>query len=97
MEEAFVFVRVFVPYVDYNHSAIFGYDKNIYGNLSFGTAVHTSRGVGIIIDEIPEEEVPNITVYSIDRLATEKETKLIARDWWDIVKFIHNKMLEQNL
>lgn len=95
MEEDILFVRVFVPYVDYNHSAIFGYDKNVYGELPIGTAVATSRGIGIIIEEIPNDKVPNINVYSIDRLANEKETKIIKRDWWDLILFIHQKLLEQ--
>lgn len=96
MDGNIVFIRVFVPYVDYNHSAIFGYDKNIYGELPFGSAVATSRGVGIIIEEIPYDKVPNINIYSIDRLANEKETKIIKRDWWDLILFIHQKLLEQD-
>ncbi len=58
MEENIRFIKVFIPY---NHSAIYAYDINVYGELSIGTVVRTSLGVGaVIVEEILEDKLPNI-------------------------------------
>ena len=98
MEEKIVFIGVFVPYAQYHHLAYYAYDENEYGRLTFGTAVMTSLGAGIIVNEdVHEEEVGNMDVIDIFRLASPKEENRIHKDWWNVLLEIHSTLNERNL
>ena len=91
------FVKVFIPYNQYNHIAYSFYYTDELGELPFGTFVRTSLGVGVIIKEnIPEEKPPNIDIRYIEFLETEKEEKMIKKDWWDIILDIHQSLKDIN-
>lgn len=96
MEERIVFISVFVPYHQHRHIACYAYDENAYGrHLPVGTFVCTSMGVGVIIrDDVPESELPKADIYDIYRLADEKESKLIEKDWWKPILTIHQALLD---
>lgn len=93
MDKNIRFIKVFVPYNQYNHSAIYAYDVDEYGQLSIGTIVITSLGVGAIMEEeIPENKLPNIDIYTIDCLADEKTIKEFNKKWWSIILNIHQEL-----
>ena len=57
MQDTTRFVKVFIPYNQYNHVAYCFYYTDELGELPFGTFVRTSLGVGVIIEEnIPRGE-----------------------------------------
>jgi len=96
MEEQYEYIMVFTPYHPYHHLSFYCYDKSVYGNLSVGTAISTTMGYGIIVKKnIPEDKLPNIDIYDIGGLASEKITKQIKKEWWDTVLTIHNFLQEQ--
>lgn len=98
MEEKITFIKVFVPYAQYHHLAYYAYDENEYGRLKFGTAVMTSLGVGVIVNEdVSEEKIRNMNIVDIFRLANPKEEKTIRKDWWDVFLEIHLTLKEKNL
>lgn len=93
MDDNVRFIKVFIPYNQYNHSAIYAYDIDVYGELSIGTIVRTSLGVGaIMVEEIPEDKLPNIDIYTIDSLADEKTVKDFNKKWWNIILDIHQEL-----
>lgn len=97
MEDTTRFVKIFIPYNQYNHVAYYFYYTDELGELPFGTFVRTSLGVGVIVEEnIPEENLPNIDIRCIEYLATEKEEKTIKKDWWDIILNIHQSLKLMN-
>lgn len=93
LEEEIRYIRVFVPYAQYNHIAYYAYDVNEYGKLEFGAVVLTSMGVGAVIDpDVAEESPGNFEVKQIFRMATEKETKKFNKDWWQPILQIYECM-----
>ena len=50
--------------------------------------------LAVIIDpDVPEEKLPNADIYSIDGLANEKQIQMIDKQWWSVIKEIHNYMI----
>lgn len=99
IEEEIRYIRVFVPYAQYNHTACFEYDVQAYGELEFGAVVLTSMGVGAVIDpDISEERLGNYEIKPIFRMATEKEKKKFDKDWWQPILEIneHINSTKQN-
>ena len=51
--------------------------------------------IGVIIDpDVPEDKIPNTTIYCIDGLATEKQEKLMEKEWWSVIKELHSRINE---
>ena len=97
MEESIRYVKVFVPYSLYHHTAYYFYYVDELGELPFGTFVKTSLGVGVIIDaDVTEEKLPDVDMRCIEELATEKEEKKIKKDWWNTILEIHNSLSAMN-
>ncbi len=100
MEENIRYIKVFTPYHEYYREGYFVYDVDELGKLSFGTVVETSMGFGIIIDEnVPDEKVPpKITrIKYIEQVASEKNSKAVKTQWWNIILEIHGELNKRNL
>lgn len=95
MDENVKYVKVFTPYHERHHLSYFFYYTDELGELPFGTVVQTSMMVGIIIDpDVAEEKLPKAVINCLDGLATEKQQKLIEKEWWSVIKELHNRMSE---
>ena len=95
MDENVKYVKVFTPYHERHHLSYFFYYTDELGELPFGTVVQTSMMIGIIIDpDVPEERLPKAVINCLDGLATEKQQKLIEKEWWNVIKELHNCMSE---
>lgn len=91
MDENIKYVKVFTPYHERHHLLYFFYYTDELGELPFGTVVQTSMKIGIIIDpDIPEERLPKAVINCLDGLATEKQQKLIEKEWWSVIKELHD-------
>ena len=92
MEENIRYVRVFTPYHNRHHLSYFYYNTDELGELKFGTTVQTSMNIGIIIDsDVPEDKLPRTPyILPLDGLATDKQIKLIEKEWWSVIKELHN-------
>lgn len=95
MDENIKYVKVFTPYHERHHLSYYFYYTDELGELPFGTAVQTSMKLGVIIDaDVPEDRLPNAGINCLDGLATEKQKKLIEKEWWSVIKELHNRMSE---
>lgn len=93
LDEEIKYIRVFVPYAQYNHMAYYAYDVKKYSDLKFGAVVLTSMGMGIVIDhDVAEECLGYYEVKAIVRLATEKEIKRFDKEWWQPILEICERM-----
>lgn len=93
MDENVRYVKVFTPYHKWHHLSYFFYYTDELGELPFGTVVQTSMDIGIIIDpDVPEEKLPNVDKVCLYGLGTEQQEKLIEKQWWSIIKELHNRM-----
>lgn len=95
MDENVKYVKVFTPYHERHHMSCFFYYTDELGELPFGTVVQTSMKIGVIIDpDVPDDKLPKTTIYCLDGIATEKQEKLMEKEWWSVIKELHSRMTE---
>lgn len=95
MDENVKYVKVFTPYHERHHMSYFFYYTDELGELPFGTVVQTSMKIGVIIDpDVSEDKLPKTTIYCLDGIATEKQEKLMEKEWWSVIKELHSRINE---